>query len=958
MARYEKLKTLFESKNESFVISFSEIEKIIEGQLPPSAFKHSAWWSNSESHQLMKMVIENNWKSRNLDLSAQTIEFFRSKESELLRFLKNTMPIRMKANYQPIVIKSLLESGEKRNFSLSVNEIEKQIELLNFDRKYSIRDAIKAVSGAIQKVCNFDGENFSLKNSEDFKNDIDLCIKLCGQKIAWWHVNEIMKNEISMWRVLPGSTGSNYKFEQEFLESQTIGIDYGMFDDLTDLSIETVKELIKKSNQEGATGSITSITHKMNPKDLVVITRGNKEIIDFGIITSNYIYDNSNSSYSHRRGVYWLKQGPVTAKELPEIDSEEVISGPQTVFELKDNRKKLLLNYLIGDIMDGEYFILRHESDSKWDDSDGRDGIIKYHFSRNVPNQKKIRSAGVGTKTIWFTKRNGEYYFWGYGTVLDVETVKEDEEWNLTYENLKYFDQFEDSIESEGKYLKHATKEIQSLIEQVENFNNQHSITKITKEIFNKIVGDNYISSTNNTSSNTIDNYEKFFRLLENKKQFYFYGPPGTGKTYTAKKIASEFIKKSEIKLMTDDEYNNYVISILEKFANQNEYELRKLTNNQIILKSDNSEIRIYINYSKSGKQTPHDCYVGISKSVIEFLGEVPEDNRFIIIINNDVKNFITTTHKFIIKNLKLSSGENWDSNGNEEHSFHIHVFDDSAIFRANENFSEKYVNCSELLGNIQQIFNSDAITCKRIENITFHQSFSYEEFIEGIRPKVNEKINQISYPIEDGIFKRFSNCANIYDKENFVLIIDEINRGNISKIFGELITLIENDKRGQETTLPYSKNSFAVPKNLFIIGTMNTSDRSLVHIDAALKRRFGQYELLPDYELLDAQIDNIHLGKLLNEINNRIINSGFRDNQIGHSFFMKDGVPITNMQELQFVFAYEIIPLLKDNFYDDDKILRNILGEEFLDENRNILNNWTEDETKFSEIITKTFTN
>jgi len=275
-------------------------------------------------------------------------------------------------------------------------------------------------------------------------------------------------------------------------------------------------------------------------------------------------------------------------------------------------------------------------------------------------------------------------------------------------------------------------------------------------------------------------------------------------------------------------------------------------------------------------------------------------------------------------------------------------VYDEKSQFRANDDYSENYVDCSDFLSNIEILFNSHGKSCNKLEKVTFHQSFSYEEFIEGIRPKTDDKINQVTYPIEDGIFKRLSKCASLHDKENFVLIIDEINRGNISKIFGELITLLENDKRGDEVTLPYSKKLFSVPENLYIIGTMNTADRSLVHIDAALKRRFGQYELMPDYSLLNSKIDKIHLGTLLENINQKIIKAGFRDNQIGHSYFMTDGNPITTRDELQFAFAYDIVPLLKDNFYDDDKILRDILGDEFIDENRDTISEWMEDVSKF----------
>ena len=128
---------------------------------------------------------------------------------------------------------------------------------------------------------------------------------------------------------------------------------------------------------------------------------------------------------------------------------------------------------------------------------------------------------------------------------------------------------------------------------------------------------------------------------------------------------------------------------------------------------------------------------------------------------------------------------------------------------------------------------------------MTFHQSYGYEDFIEGIKPTITN--GNISYEVASGVFKKFCEAACIRPTENFVFIIDEINRGNISKIFGELITLIEDDKREEiSVTLPYSQEEFTVPRNVYIIGTMNTADRSIALIDTALRRRFGFIEMMP----------------------------------------------------------------------------------------------------------------
>ena len=153
---------------------------------------------------------------------------------------------------------------------------------------------------------------------------------------------------------------------------------------------------------------------------------------------------------------------------------------------------------------------------------------------------------------------------------------------------------------------------------------------------------------------------------------------------------------------------------------------------------------------------------------------------------------------------------------------------------------------------------------------ITFHQNFAYEDFIEGIRPVLGEE-NTLAYEMRPGIFKLLVEAAKERQHERFVLIVDEINRGNIAKIFGDLITLIEDSRRtgrADETyvTLPYSGERFGVPDNLYLIGTMNTADRSIQLLDTALRRRFTFIEMMPDpeHEGICRDIDGIDCTKLL----------------------------------------------------------------------------------------------
>lgn len=216
----------------------------------------------------------------------------------------------------------------------------------------------------------------------------------------------------------------------------------------------------------------------------------------------------------------------------------------------------------------------------------------------------------------------------------------------------------------------------------------------------------------------------------------------------------------------------------------------------------------------------------------------------------------------------------------------------------------------------------------------SFHPSYGYEDFMEGYRPEVVN--GQMTFTRREGIFRRLCEDARRQPQHNYYLIIDEINRGDIPRIFGELLTIMEKDKRGKSIVLPLSESLFSVPPNVFIIGTMNTADRSIALLDTALRRRFGFIELMPDYELLgDASVEAIPLGLWLTTLNQNIVDHVGRDArnlQVGHAYLLQAGKPITSFSRFARILAEDIIPLLEEYCYEDYASLEKILGRGIVD--------------------------
>ena len=382
-------------------------------------------------------------------------------------------------------------------------------------------------------------------------------------------------------------------------------------------------------------------------------------------------------------------------------------------------------------------------------------------------------------------------------------------------------------------------------------------------------------------------------------KNVIYYGPPGTGKTYYMQNLISDY---TDYKI-TDEEIRN--------------------------------------------------IYTNCSQDWLLFA---------LIILQSNTK---MTTEEILNKVNSLNLGYNGHPSVQlTEHSINADFLvkkQQPLIFKETE--GRWYVDRLRLFEYEPKIGNeyikSEAID-RRYDFITFHQSFVYEDFIEGIRPvcdteeekkndNQNTNENNIKYSIQDGIFKRLCKNALKNPHKQYALFIDEINRGNIAEIFGELISLIEIDKRKgkyceMDTILPYSKKPFIVPSNLDIIGTMNSADKSIAGIDIALRRRFDLINLPCDYNSLkntlsangidSNNIDGIDVISLLRTLNQRLELLLDENHIIGHAYFIK----VKSAIDIIDVVRKKIIPLLEEFFFDDLQKIQLVLND--LDENGELRTN------------------
>lgn len=392
-------------------------------------------------------------------------------------------------------------------------------------------------------------------------------------------------------------------------------------------------------------------------------------------------------------------------------------------------------------------------------------------------------------------------------------------------------------------------------------------------------------------------------KAITGSRNVIYYGPPGTGKTYLLQQKQAEYTSSPEV---VDDS-----MWLQEKIAPLNWMQV------------------LVLSLLSLGKQAKVSDIV--SSQYFQIKAK----------LNNRDNNLSQTAWSYLQK-FTIADSTTVNYKGRNEPA----VFDKSSdsIWKLVDSKLELVEDLVTLHQELEQGPQSGT-EIKRYTTTTFHQSYGYEEFIEGVKASTDDDGN-INYSIEAGEFLKLCRRAEQDSTHQYAIFIDEINRGNISKIFGELISLVEVDKRSDgkhpmSINLAYSGKPFTVPSNVDIIGTMNTADRSLALMDTALRRRFEFIEMMPDSgkfksgNLIDSgDGKSIDLARLLDTLNARIEALYDREHTLGHAFFfpacnaVKEGNHALALQELQSAFKRKVIPLLQEYFYDDWSKIRLVLGD------------------------------
>jgi DNA polymerase III delta prime subunit len=381
--------------------------------------------------------------------------------------------------------------------------------------------------------------------------------------------------------------------------------------------------------------------------------------------------------------------------------------------------------------------------------------------------------------------------------------------------------------------------------------------------------------------------------LAENTRNLILYGPPGTGKTYAVNRFAKFYLSEQLSAPISPEQRRRDLI--------------RPLTWHEVIA------LAMYMKRAQKSLFTVPEI---AKDTLVQDYWAFTQTKK----LSNQIWAMLQIHTSPEVETVKYK-------NRQPPFLFEKTVQSEWRLTEEGEGYIE--VKLADILDELEHPEDSQPDISEYMRFVTFHQSFAYEEFVEGLKPFTED--GQVLYRVEDGIFKDICRRAQNDPDHKYLMVIDEINRANIAKVFGELITLIEDDKRLEEeheitVQLPYSKETFGVPENLLILGTMNTADRSIALLDIALRRRFTFVEQMPNPALLGT-VEGVNLAGLLEQLNRRITALLGRDYQIGHSYLMG----AESVESLHFAWYRQILPLLQEYFYNDWERLRAVVGDRFV---------------------------
>ena len=437
--------------------------------------------------------------------------------------------------------------------------------------------------------------------------------------------------------------------------------------------------------------------------------------------------------------------------------------------------------------------------------------------------------------------------------------------------------------------------------------------------------------------------YPRIASALERKGQLILYGPPGTGKTYAARRFAAWWLMRQ-----AGDGHADAVLADSEKLvAAERQLSTAQLAGRLWWVVANPKQWswdqlfddgRVEYRYGRLRRNYPlvqrGDFVVGYQSTPAKQVVALARIAREFQAVGNEPPNIVLEPV------MRIASGPTYDELQKDSvlaTSEPMRFNNQGTLFALTQDEADRLMTLlgernPSLSATEASAVEAGGSTIGPLTRVTFHPSYTYEDFIEGFRP-VQTGAEGLSLRLEDGIFKRICRAAQANPDRPYLLVIDEINRGNVAKILGELLTLLERDKRGFTVALPQSRETFSIPPNVYVLGTMNTADRSIKLLDSALRRRFAFIELMPDVELLrGATVGDLALDDFLDGLNRRIAEQEGREKQIGHSYLLDGGQPISDPEEFGCRFREEILPLLQEYCYDEYSTLAKYIGSTLVD--------------------------